>query len=214
MTTKRQDPVWMAPFIAALSAGHTVRAAAEKAGISASTARWRRNRHSKFAERWREAMRAANPNADCAVGHPRRGNWRTTFIETLAETSNVSASAARAGVPIRTIYKLRREDPAFRALWQAALHEGYDNLEMELLGHLRDPAATARKIDVTAALRLLAAHRETVARERALREDDDEQAVLESIDRFIDDMRQRRAANAAILAEQENGAQESSDGAD
>lgn len=211
MTTKRQDPAWMTPFIDALRAGHTVRAAAKEAGISASTAHWRRSRHSKFAERWRDALGDANPNADCAVDHPRRGNWRTTFIEALAETSNVTASAARACVPIRTVYKLRREDPVFRALWRAALHEGYDNLEMELLGHLRDPAAAARKIDVTAALRLLVAHRETVARERALREDDDEQEVLESIDRFIDDMRQRRAANAAILIEQ---AQEDEDGAD
>ena len=48
---------------------------------------------------------------------------------------------------------------------------------------------------------LLAAHRETVAKERAYREEEDEQAVLESIDAFIEDMRQRRFANEAILAE-------------
>jgi hypothetical protein len=55
-------------------------------------------------------------------------------------------------------------------------------------------------MDVPSALRLLAAHRATVERERALREDDDEQAVLDSIDSFLEDMRQRRLANTAILA--------------
>lgn len=130
--------------------------------------------------------------------------WIPRFLAALAETSNVSASALRARVPLATVYKVRRSDAAFRALWQQALNEGYDNLEMELLGHLRDPEST-RKMDVTAALRLLAAHRETVARERALREDDDEEEVLKSIDRFIDDIQRRRAANAAVLAEEERG---------
>jgi hypothetical protein len=40
-----------------------------------------------------------------------------------------------------------------------------------------------------------------VARERAFREEEeDEQAVFDRIDTFIDDMRNRRAANALILA--------------
>ena len=63
-------------------------------------------------------------------------------------------------------------------------------------------------MDVAGALRLLAAHRETVERRRALSEEEDEQAVLDSIDRFIDEMRERRAANTAILS-----AAESADGA-
>jgi hypothetical protein len=105
-------------------------------------------------------------------------------------------------VPLRTVYKTRRDDAGFAAKWRAALHEGYDNLEMDLLGHLRAPNP-ARKMDVASSLRLLIAHRETVARERALREDDDEQAVLDSIDAFIEDMRQRRLANSTILLESE-----------
>jgi hypothetical protein len=56
-------------------------------------------------------------------------------------------------------------------------------------------------MDVPAALRLLAAHRDTVERRRAVNAEEDEQALLESIDRFIDDMRERRAANTAILIE-------------
>ncbi|MBO9518041.1 MAG: hypothetical protein J7493_08235 [Porphyrobacter sp.] len=134
-------------------------------------------------------------------GLPARSwRWRIRFLELLAETSNVAASAERAQVPTSTVYKLRREDPDFAARWLRALHEGYDNLEMELLGYLRDPQP-GRKMDVSSALRLLAAHRETVARERRLSEDDDEQAVLDSIDTFIEEMRQRRAANTAILIE-------------
>ena len=129
---------------------------------------------------------------------------RTQFLQSLAETSNVSRSAEAAGVAPGLAYKARREDAKFAAQWRDALYEGYDNLEMEVLGFLRDPAP-AQKMDVTVAMRLLVAHRETVARERALREDDDEQAVLESIDAFIDQMRERRAANTAILAEADSG---------
>ena len=133
-----------------------------------------------------------------------RLRWVPAFLEALAETSNVTASADRVNVPTRTVYKLRREDADFAARWLAALHEGYDNLEMELLGYLRAPQP-GRKMDVAAALRLLAAHRETVERRRALAEDEDEQAVLDSIDAFLEDMRQRRLANEAILIEAESG---------
>ena len=129
---------------------------------------------------------------------------RGQFLQCLAETSNVTRSAEAAGVTPGQAYKARREDAKFAAQWRDALYEGYDNLEMEVLGYLRDPAP-ARKMDVAVAMRLLVAHRETVARERALREDDDEQAVLESIDAFIDEMRERRAANSSILAEASGG---------
>ena len=126
------------------------------------------------------------------------GGWKRIFLEALAETSSVTRAAERANVPTRTVYKARRGDAGFAAKWLAALREGYDNLEIELLGYLRDPAP-GRKMDVTAALRLLAAHRETVERQRALTEEDDEDGLLDSLDRFIDDMCVRREANAAIL---------------
>jgi hypothetical protein len=125
-------------------------------------------------------------------------NWRLIFFRQLAETSNVSASADDAGISASHAYKVRREDPEFAARWRAALLEGYEHLELEVLGYLR-AADPQRKMDVAGALKLLAIHAQTVAHERALREDDDEQAVLDSIDKFIDDMRERRAANAAIL---------------
>lgn len=81
--------------------------------------------------------------------------------------------------------------------------EGYDLLELETLFRLRNGKVRGedRKHDIANAIRLLKAHSETMASERARREDLDEQDVLESIDRMIDQMRERAAANTALLAE-------------
>lgn len=208
-------PEWVPTFLAELAKSGIVKRSAIIAGVTTGTAYVRRNTNRLFAAQWNAALAGRNPAASPApetttqtgaeaADAPGRTTigWRVRFLEALAETSNVTASAIRANVPIRTVYKARREEAAFAAKWREALHEGYDNLEMELLGHLRN-AQPERKMDVAAAMRLLVAHRETVARERALREDDDEQAVLDSIDKFIDEMRDRRAANTAILAEPE-----------
>jgi hypothetical protein len=208
---------WRPAFLAALAETGNIRGSARKACIAQTTAYDARGRHPDFAAAWDEAIAgkeyrrrgapvtvpvpapvAAPPEGP--VSTARSAHWRNHFFEALAETSSVSAAAARARVPLKTVYRLKREDGEFGARWLAALHEGYDHLEMELLGYLRDPAP-ARKMDVAGALRLLAAHRETVERRRALDEEDDEQAVLESIDRFIDEMQVRRAANNAILIE-------------
>jgi len=131
-------------------------------------------------------------------------HWRTYFLQALAETSNVSQSAVAAGVAASRAYKVRREDPEFAALWAEALREGYDHLEMEALGHLR-AADPARKFDVASAIRLLTMHREAVAAERARTGERDPQAVLDSIDAMIDVMRERRAANAVVIAETAGG---------
>jgi hypothetical protein len=123
-------------------------------------------------------------------------HWRTYFLQALAETSNVRLSAERAGVSPSRAYKTRREDAAFKATWNAALLEGYEYLEMEVLGHLGSPDPS-RKFDVAGAIRAISLHRETIAAERARADGRDEQAVLDSIDAMIDQMRERRAANAA-----------------
>jgi hypothetical protein len=194
----------MPAFLAALRQGLPVKHAAGTAGVSVGTTYYYRDRDPRFAAAWQQAaQRGACPQpgpVHSALEPPRNAGWRIAFLEALAETSNVTSAAERAGVPLRRVYKTRRDDPAFAAKWLAALHEGYDHLEIELLGYLRDPAPR-RKMDVAGALRLLAAHRETVERRRALEGEEDEQAVLESIDRFIDEMRVRRAANTAIIAE-------------
>jgi hypothetical protein len=203
----------MPVFLAALSETGIVRQSVKKAGIALPTAYDARARHPHFAQAWDDVLagtdhRAAQIAQLCATPAPdaaatvRPRQWQTMFFDALAQTSNVSAAAAHACVELSAVYKRRRENPAFARHWLAALHEGYDNLEMELLGYLRDPRGRP-KMDIAAALRLLAAHRQTVERHRALEDEEDERATLESIDAFIEDIRQRRLANAAILIEPE-----------
>ena len=194
LTDRRLD--WEQAFLGALTVSGNVSAAARAAGISTGSVYQRRDRNERFRREY-EAARAARPGK--GEREPPR-QWKRTFLEALAQSSNVMAAAKQAGAAPSAVYKERRNDPAFAAKWLAALHEGYDNLEIELLGYLRDPQPR-RKMDVTAALRLLAAHRDTVERRRALMEEDDEQAVRASIDAFLEGMRQRRLANEAILIE-------------
>ena len=197
------ERAWMPQFLAALAQSGNAKASARAAGAASGTAYSHRRRNGQFAAAWDAALAAASAAAKTeGVTLEGTRGWRNCFFEALAETSNVTASAARANVPVQTVYKLRRTEAEFANKWRAALLEGYDLLEMELLGHLRDPKPE-RKMDVAAAIRLLAAHRATVERERALREEDDEEAVRASIDAFLEGMRQRRLAHEARLIEAE-----------
>lgn len=126
-----------------------------------------------------------------------RDQWMPEFLAALAETSNVTAAADRAEIATAHAYKLRREDPAFARKWQGALCEGYDNLEFELLARLRGGIvsdAKGRKFDNAVALRLLTAHRESVTRERALRDNENAADVVRSINAKLETMRQRAMA--------------------
>lgn len=58
---------------------------------------------------------------------------RRTFLEHLAATCNVTASADAAGVSHSCVYANRMKDPGFRADWALALEQGYARLEMALL---------------------------------------------------------------------------------
>ena len=136
--------------------------------------------------------------------------WSKLFLAELATTSNVSAAARKAGVSSFEVYEARRVNGEFARRWQVALCEGYDLLEMQLLQRMRDgelkPVANAKKasrsFDNSLALRLLAAHRESAARERAMRDNDDAEAILASIDAKLDRMRERSlAAHRAAEAE-------------
>ena len=195
---------WEDEFFAALARLKVVTAAAREAGVPHTTAYSYRKRNARFAAEWEAALRRKDAPAKGESEAQASRRWRAPFFDALAETSNVSAAADRANVPLSTIYKLRREDRDFAARWLAALGEGYDNLEMELVGYLRDPKPD-RKMDVAAALRLLATHRETVERRRALSAEEDERATLESLDAFFEGLRQRRLANEAALREQADG---------
>ncbi|WP_432814112.1 hypothetical protein [Sphingorhabdus sp.] len=57
---------------------------------------------------------------------------RAQFLDHLAQTANVSASARAAGVKGSAVYAERRRTPAFRDAWALALAEGYARLETDL----------------------------------------------------------------------------------
>ena len=54
------------------------------------------------------------------------------FLEALAESSNVAASARVAGISANAMYRERRRNPGFAARWHEALCEGFARLEAEL----------------------------------------------------------------------------------
>jgi hypothetical protein len=131
-------------------------------------------------------------------------HWRGLFLDMLAETFNVSASAKAAGVTTSRAYKVRRCEPDFARRWNEALLKGYEHLEMETLHRLR--AGTGKddpKYDTANALRLLAMHKENAAKEKARQEEMDEDAILASIDAKIDAMRARESEMAEMLAAEE-----------
>jgi hypothetical protein len=158
----------------------------------------------------RKEHRATRP--DCSTqAEPLANNWRSDFLAKLAETSNVRLSCEVAGITPTTVYDLRRRDPAFAQRWLDALCEGYDNLEMEMLYHLRtgESAGAATKFNFAVALRMLLAHRETVSREKARRVDVDVEDVRASIELKVAAMRERvlarREREAAAAAAAGNG---------
>lgn len=136
--------------------------------------------------------RLTPPQKAAGVEGPVSKHWRTYFLQALAATSNVTASAKAAGVSPSRAYKARRDHADFAEAWRGALYEGYEHLEMEVLASLRghDPD---RKLDIANAIRLLAAHRETIAAERAKRRGQDEAAVFASLERKLGTIRKRLA---------------------
>ncbi len=131
-------------------------------------------------------------------------HWRGLFLDTLAETSNVSEAARRAGINPSRAYKVRREEAGFRAKWAAALAEGYAHLELETLYRLRmgtEAGKEERKFDLANALRLLALHRQSVAQAAGRDDHDDEEAILAILKGRIDAARAREAKRLAAAAD-------------
>ncbi|WP_114521022.1 hypothetical protein [Altererythrobacter sp. ZODW24] len=180
---------WEVAFLDALTQTKIIKRAAAEAGITTGAVYGLRNKSDAFVQECERALQA-DPAKQRA---PSPTQWKRVFLETLAETSNVTAAAKQAGMSVREVYKVRRDDPEFAALWRRALFEGYEHLEMEVLAYLRGNLPD-RKIDVPNAIRQLAAHRKTVAEMRAIDEDENEQDVLDSIDRVIDEMKAEWAA--------------------
>ena len=95
---------------------------------------------------------------------------RSLFLDHLAQTANVAASARAAGVTSSAVYAERRRTPAFRDAWALALAEGYARLETDLLaealqtpsGRTGDGTLKARAQKHRLAIALLNAHRASV----------------------------------------------------
>jgi len=139
-----------------------------------------------------------------------RKNWKSIFINELAESSNVKKACEAAGISQSLAYKQRREDPNFARQWFEALAEGYDKLEMDLLLRLRegrlediDADGNKRKFDIGTAFRCLLAHRDTVAREKGRKTLADEVATMKSINEKIDILRAKEARAAELKAKRD-----------
>ena len=59
--------------------------------------------------------------------------WQPTFIESLAQTGNVSAASRAVGRPRAFVYQARQRYPEFAVAWAQAMEEASDRLEMEAL---------------------------------------------------------------------------------
>ena len=212
-TDERDAPSWAARFLDALREGNGVRGACRAAGVTSATPYGRRRKNAAFRAAW-DAIQPVDDRKTRKSGPraPRNAAKIERFIEELAITSNVAAAAAVADLPTGKVYALRRTDPEFARRWYAALAEGYDNLEMELLAHLRggngdEAAGDRRKLDVATALRCLTAHRESVAREQGRRTLADEVATIAAINAKIDMLRLRaKEGEAAIRQARKRGA--------
>ncbi len=119
-------------------------------------------------------------------------HWRGLFLAVLANTSNVTLAAQKAGINPARAYKVRREEEAFARAWRAALIEGYEHLELELLARLRvgEPKDGPRH-DNGAALRLLALHKDTRAQDHAQQRNMDVARARAIIDAKLEELRLR-----------------------
>jgi hypothetical protein len=144
---------------------------------------------------------AIRPSLKNGESGPINNNWRRLFLDHLAESSNVTASAEKAGISVSRAYKVRREEPEFARQWLIALAEGYLHLEMEVVRRLREGDAKTPddgKFDFANAIRLLAAHRGSAAGGAGDVRDVSAAEVRASIDRKIEDIRKRIARQKAI----------------
>ena len=201
MTRSATRHAWEPAFLEALRTYGSVNAAARAAGVTTGGPYARRKRSAAFDAAWKKALADFRANKGRKLRNsedkPAPRQWKRVFLDALAETSNVTGSARQAGIPPRDAYRTRRSCEEFAADWRAALFEGYANLEMEVLGYLRDPEPN-RKMDVTAALRLLAAHKDTIAGERAARANVSAAEVRASIERKVDELRQKVAGRDIV----------------
>lgn len=143
-----------------------------------------------------------NRNGKLCLGKQRYNSWtvkqRAVFLDHLAASCNVSASAKATGVLAGTAYRMYRRDPEFARAWDAALATGYTALETMLvaraMGSLDIPQGetavpAVETMDSELALRVLGHHKRAVKTTlnggapplRQSREDETNAAILKKL---------------------------------
>ena len=95
------------------------------------------------------------------------------FLDELSASCNVTRAARAAGFSTNALYRRKRTDPRFAALWQASLVQGYANVEMLLLqratealeGRTPDPRDPLEPMTIREAIGLLKMHKASVTGE-------------------------------------------------
>jgi hypothetical protein len=151
------------------------------------------------------------------------------FVAHLAATGIVTQAAKHIGASMEALYKLRHRPGAeeFAAAWDAAVDRGVLRLEdcalaraiegeERLVVSAGQVLGTERRHNEALVMFFLPHRRperygdaigpghplyEKLKAEILAEDYEDEQEVLDSIDKFLDDMRERRLANEAVLAE-------------
>jgi hypothetical protein len=65
------------------------------------------------------------------VSEVRHAVWEPRFLEAFAQTGIVRTAAALAGVGVATVYEARTKEPAFAALFDAAIEQSTQFMEQE-----------------------------------------------------------------------------------
>jgi hypothetical protein len=138
------------------------------------------------------------------VRRPRAHEWTKAkeqlFLDTLAQTCNVTLAIEAAGMSLAGAYAKRKRDAAFRASWKEAVGIAYSRLELVLLDRAfngtekltvrRDGSEERmREYPNQIALQLLRMHKETAA--EAAPENEPSQDEIEEVRQRLFDKLQR-----------------------
>jgi hypothetical protein len=165
----------------------------------------------------------SHPTATCTAAAPpdptqepaRHERWNSKrtelFLDHLAATSNVNEALAVSGMSPSSLYRHRRECPAFRAAWNEALDEGYSRLEAELLNRARNgetqevvnrsgEVVVVRKVSNTLGLALLKLHQIRAAVTRDVRGTSNDELAIQMKMKFLKRIEQLVAHRAEQAA--------------
>src|SRR4051794_28958869 len=104
--------------------------------------------------------------------------WYQAFLDRLAETSNVAAACRHAGISRQTAYVNKAANAEFAALWDQAIEDATDDLELEARRRAKDgcekpvfyqgeECGSVREYSDTLMIFLLKAHRPDKYRENS-----------------------------------------------